>query len=117
MNRVETYAEELRERIKVGDVIKPEACFPGGALEKGTEINSEDHAFYQGVQSRARASELLTLDEALTIYSALDEVFRPANGGWASGVDLALKVSITKVVLELPEAEKNMRCLKKARLI
>ncbi len=107
MNRVEIHAEKLRERFKIGDVLKPEECFPGGALEKGSALDSEEHAWYQGVQSRARASEILSLEEALTIYSALGEVWTPENGGWAPHVDLALKVSITQVVSEFATAEKK----------
>lgn len=70
-------------------------------LDDEMAVSFEEHFAFQSAQARAHAMGKLTTDEAQVIYVALGEVGSPSNGGWASGTDLATKVTVTMLMPKL----------------
>lgn len=101
-NRVTAYADKLRAQIASGR--KPDGS-PLGDLAKLDEtmaISLAEFVSFQNLKSRAQVSGVLTVDEAMTIYAALGDGYsHDGNGGWAPGVDLAMKVTITELMAQL----------------
>lgn len=94
-NRVTRAIDQLRARL---------ASLDDDTLAKLTATTTLDfgeHFAYQQAQANAHASGRLTVDEAQVVYVALGEVGDDANGGWASGTDLATKIAVTKLIAEL----------------
>lgn len=58
-----------------------------------------DHAQFQELKSHAQMQGILTLDEAMTVYSILGEF--PTKDGWASGASLAQKITVSQLMGEL----------------
>lgn len=72
-----------------------------GSLDTKMAIDSEEHASFQTLKSQAHVMGRLTDGEAQVVYHALSEVWSTSNGGWATGVDTATKVTITRMMGEL----------------
>lgn len=70
-------------------------------LEKTLTLSCEEHFAYQEAKSLAQASGKLTLDEAMTVYTALGANHARTKTGWPRGTDLAMKVAITKLIADL----------------
>lgn len=101
-NRIETHAAKVREAIASGQ--KVDGSGPIGdvtKLDAELAVSFEEHFAFQNAQARAHAAGILTPEEASVIYRALGEVGSTANGGWAKGTDLALKVTVTTVMGQL----------------
>jgi hypothetical protein len=101
-NRIEEHAATVREAIASGR--KVDGSGPIGdtaALDAKLAVTFEEHYAFQNAQASAHASGVITTDEAQTIYRALGEVGSEANGGWAKGTDLALKVTVTTLMGQL----------------
>lgn len=99
-NRVLAYAESVRARIATGK--KPDGSPMGdlARLDRGMALTTAEWVAYQNAQARAHATGKLTASEAQTVYIALGgEV--PSATGWAEGVDLAMKITITRLIGEL----------------
>lgn len=100
-NRVLAAAERLRHRIELG--IKPDGSPITGSLdelERGLELTHMEWFAYQNAQAKAHAMGVITAGEAQTIYAALNGEGMTTSG-WAEGVDLALKVTITSLMAQL----------------
>jgi hypothetical protein len=71
----------------------------GGSIsdfEKSLDLETFEHFAYQEAQARAHANGTLSLPEAQTVYMALGE-----GGNWRKGTTLAMKVTITNLMLQL----------------
>lgn len=102
-NRILQAARRLQERLDTG--VKPDGSPITGdleALEESLDLDALETFAYQSAQARAHATGKLTTAEAQTIYLALGgEGFGRTASGWADGVSLALKVTITNLMAEL----------------
>ena len=101
-NRVTAYAQKLRDQIATGH--KPDGSPLGdlARLDETMAISLAEFVAFQNLKSQAQASGRITYDEALTIYAALGDGYsHDGNGGWAPGVDLAMKVTITELMAQL----------------
>ena len=108
-NRVEAFAEKLRESIASGQ--KLDGSGPIGDIEEldaGMSLSITEAAAYQDTQAWAFMRGILTKDEALTVWRAIGDptdpdgtLPDPANGGWSTRTDVALKVAVTRVMAEL----------------
>lgn len=102
-NRVLAYADKVRATIESG--IKPDGSPTAGPeeldrLDRTLNLTTMEWMAYQNAQARAHVVGTLATDEAQTVYMALNgEV--PTASGWADGVDLALKVTVTNLIGEL----------------
>lgn len=103
-NRVLRSIEATRRAIASGEKqdgsgpIDPASLAP---LEASLAVTFEEHFAYQNAQARAHALGRITTAEAQTVYVALGEVGSDENGGWAAGTDLATKVVVTNLMLQL----------------
>jgi hypothetical protein len=100
-NRVLDSAARMRDRIERR--VKPDGSpitADLDAFERDQALTFGEWFAYQEAQARAHAMGKITTDEASTIYTALGGEAMPTDG-WADGVDLALKVTITQVMGEL----------------
>jgi hypothetical protein len=110
-NRVLADAEELRYLFAAG--IKrdgtPMEIDQLPSLDADLAVDADEIATYRRVASTGQLAGYLSLEEVRTIHVALggDAGGDPSNGGWATGVDLALKGAITSIVADLmfPEEE------------
>jgi hypothetical protein len=111
-NRVLQYIEKVRAALASGQKadgsgpIDP-ASLPD--LERTLAIEPFEHVAFQNAQAYAHAQGLLTVDEAMTVYTALGEYGSIENGGWAAGTDLATKVTITNLMGELIARQRGRR--------
>lgn len=108
MNRIAQHIASLRPRI---DALTPEAR---ASLDASMAVEAFEPFAYQEQQARAHVSGKLTADEAMIVYRALGECGSASNGGWASGTDLATKVSVTMLMGELVKPVDLMRAARKA---
>ena len=90
MNRIADAIGKMRNNPRLPDLDEDKLA-----------ITFREHFGYQTAQSTAHASGKLTLEEAQICYIALGEGFNTGNGGWASGVDKATKIVVTRVMGEL----------------
>lgn len=102
-NRLLVYRDAVQAKIDNGGLngalATPEAR---ERFDKGVMALAEFERFaYQKRQAHAHAAGVLSTDEALFVYRAIGEVGDPDNGGWASGTDLATKVTVTKLMAQL----------------
>lgn len=109
MNRLAKHIEALKPKIAALDTEARER------LEASMAVEPFEHFAYQEQQARAHVSGKLTADEAMIVYRALGEVGSSKNGGWATGTDLATKVSVTLLMGELVKPADLMRAARKAR--
>lgn len=94
-NRILVYSEVIQDKL---DKLSPDKI---AALEESMALTFKEHYAYQNKQAEAHVMGKISLDEAQTMYMALGEVGNAANGYWAKGTSLALKVTITKLIGEL----------------
>lgn len=102
-NRVLAAIERRRAQINAG--VKPDGSPITGnlaATEASLANTPSDHAALQDLQVRAHLADLITLDEAMTVYMALGEI--PAADGWAEDADLATKIVVTSLMAEIMQA-------------
>lgn len=97
--RIARYRDALARGVRVDNGEPLPANFNVVAFERNLDNTLPDHFEYQNTQAWAHATGLISAGEAQTIYMALGEV--PAADGWASGTDLATKVVVTEIVMEL----------------
>lgn len=98
-NRVEAHAATVRAAIASGQKVDGSGPIGDTAkLDADLAVTFSEHVAYQNAQARAHAAGILTPEEATTVYRALGEVGSEANGGWARGTDLALKVTVTTLM-------------------
>ena len=105
MNRVLDLIERRRAQLAAG--VKPDGSPLTGDLvevERKMANTFVEHAHYQDLQARAFATGKLNQEEAQTIYHALGEA--PGPSGWAAGTDLAAKIVITQIMVELIGGER-----------
>ena len=70
-------------------------------MEDTSRLDSMEHSAFQDTQAWAHASGIISYDEAQVIYQSLGEVGDEANGGWASHTDLATKIIVQQITMEL----------------
>lgn len=97
-NRITGLIERYEERIeKLGGVGLDGR--PTDSLHDEMRLTMSEFVKYQELQASAHASELITTDEAMTVYRALGgESFNP---DWPKGTSLGTKVAITQLMGEL----------------
>jgi hypothetical protein len=108
-NRITAYAADIRAMIASGR--KADGSGPIGdlaALDSDLDLTFEEHYRYQEAQAQAHLAGALTTEEAQTVYRALGEG-GPGNGGWAARTDLALKVTVTNLMVQLIAADVRRR--------
>lgn len=94
-NRLTRSYAEVKERY---DSLSPAKQ---ASLDEEMAVTFEEHFAYQNAQARAHLMNVLDLDEAQIVYTALGEVGDPSNGGWASETDTPTKVVVTLLMGEL----------------
>ena len=101
-NRILAAAERMRGALATGQKLDGSGPITGDLteLENDQKLGFDEWFAFQQKQAEAHASGRLTTDEAMTIYTALGGEGMPA-GGWAEGVDLALKLTIYSVMGQL----------------
>jgi hypothetical protein len=103
-NRIADHAQTVRDAIAAGRKVDGSGTLDASslpALDASLAVDFAEHAAYQTAQARAHASGKITTEEAFTVYAALGEIGSAANGGWAQGTDLALKVTVTTLIGQL----------------
>lgn len=91
----ESYIASIRDNVKK----QPQAEID--RLDAVMAIDFEEHFKFQALKSEAMLAGRIDVDVAQAICLALGDVYTEYNGGWADGVDLATKVTITKIMEEL----------------
>lgn len=93
-NRIESAIIRMREILatKPADVIQ--------RLTATCDITINELVKYQELQSQAAASGVLSTDEAMIVYRGLGK-----SGQWPKRTDLASKLVITQLMLELLQAQ------------
>jgi hypothetical protein len=105
VNRILADAEETRAALAAGLRMDGEPLDTRQLpeLEAFLAVDLAEAVVWQTAKSEAELSGLISPDEARTIDAALggDAGGDPANGGWAAGVDLALKSAVTMCMGEI----------------
>lgn len=105
-NRVVRYAEKIQSLLDGG--LKPDGSPLGDVkrLEGDLDISLMELVRYQEAKSIAQLKGLLTVDEAVTVYNALGRESGGSadNGGWGDGVTLAMKITITTLMMQILQA-------------
>lgn len=102
IEKYEAYEAKIQAVLDGGKNIKTGAEIDAAALEKTLDIDFEEFFAWQNLQATSHASGKISPEVAMVIYAALGgEMQSSGNGGWAKGVTLARKVSITNLVGEL----------------
>ena len=100
-NRIATRADELARRL---EQITPDAR---ARLQKTVHLDLHELVAWQREKSRAQLEHLITIDEANTIYAALND--------WKRAT-LSVQIAVTQVVGELLESRiKEWRAEKGAK--
>jgi len=90
---------EARERIALRLDDMPETA--RRKVREKASLSTDELFVYQGWKSRAQLEGLLTLDEAMTVYTWLGEDEARDELGWPTDTDLAARVATTTLMLEL----------------
>ena len=77
------------------------------SFERSMDVAFDEHFAYQQTQAECHAMGLIDTEVAQVIYRSLGEV--PGDDGWASGTDLATKVTVTMLMGELLTAKIKAR--------
>jgi hypothetical protein len=95
-NRVLAHAAEVQRVIDSGH--KPDGSPLGdiAALDRSLDLDILEVVAWQEAKSLAQMKGILSVEEALTVYTAIGE-----DGGWAQDTSLALKVTITTLMGQL----------------
>jgi hypothetical protein len=98
------YEKRMQDIFDGGVNIKTGESFDAKELEDNLDIVFEEFFTFQEYQARFHASGVISSEVAQIVYNALGgEVYDTTgkNGGWAEGVNLARKTSITQLMSEL----------------
>lgn len=72
-----------------------------GHLDETMVINFEEHFQFQNLKTEAMLAGRIDEEVAQAIFMALGPNHSEYNGGWADGVDLATKFTVTKIIEEV----------------
>lgn len=102
IEKYEAYEASIQAVIDSGKNAQTGEPFDAEKLEKTLDIDASEFFAFQNTQAMAHASGKISPDVARVIYAALGGEFQSSgNGGWAKGVKLARKVTITNLMGEL----------------
>jgi hypothetical protein len=94
---IATMRAKLDEALEAGELNADDLA----RADAGLALTGDDHFQYQTIQAESHAGGQLHTDDALIVYAAIGELGDPANGGWASGTDLATKYAVTQTIAML----------------
>lgn len=102
IQKYEAYEASIQAVLDGGKNIETGAPIDADALEATLDIDFEEWFAYQELQARSHAAGKISPEVAMVIHRALGgQAQSSGNGGWAKGVTLARKVSITNLIGEL----------------
>ena len=88
------YINDLRDRLESKTQAELESMHDTAALEE------EERSTMLRLNERCRSLGVVDDETCDLIFKAIGESY-PHNGGWADGTDLATKITITKLAVEL----------------
>jgi hypothetical protein len=97
--RITKTRDQLARRVRRDNEQPLPADFDLVAFERTLDNSLAEHFRYQQLQAEAHAMGRLTTAEAQTIYVALGDP--PGVNGWSEVADLATKLVVTEVLMEL----------------
>jgi len=92
MNRIITAIDKITEQIKTKNLPQDKS----ESLNKALDMSLEEYCKFQDLKSVASISDILTMDEAMTIYNYLGNTPEQFNNQ-----PLAVKVVLTQIFKEL----------------
>jgi hypothetical protein len=102
IQKYEAYEASIQAVLDGGKNIETGAPIDADALDSTLDIDASEFFAYQQTQALSHASGKISPEVAMIVYRALGgEMQSSGNGGWAKGVSLARKVSITNLIGEL----------------
>jgi hypothetical protein len=102
LDKYSAYEASIQSVLDSGVNAQTGAPIDTASLEANLDIDASEFFAYQELQARSHAAGKISPEVAMIIYRALGgEVQSSGNGGWAKGVTLARKVSITNLIGEL----------------
>lgn len=102
IEKYEAYEASIQAVLEGGKNVKTGAEIDAAALEATLDLDAEEFFAWQNLQARSHAGGKISPEVAMVIYRALGgEMQSSGNGGWAKGVTLARKVSLTNLIGEL----------------
>jgi len=94
-NRIEIAIREMRESLRGVPPARQES------LKRKLDLSLLEFCKYQDEQAIAHAGGKITYEEARTVYVALGGETPGPDGGWPRETDLAARIIVTKLMVEL----------------
>jgi hypothetical protein len=102
IEKYNAYEASIQAVLDGGKNVETGAPIDAGKLEATLDIDASEFFAYQQTQALSHAGGKISPEVAMVIYRALGgELQSSGNGGWAKGVTLARKVTITNLIAEL----------------